>query len=680
MMEEQKDNLSEVVSRCKKALEKSVEADSHNRTAWLDNLTFARLSEQWPEQVKMEREAERRPCLTINKMPAFIRQVVNDCRQNRPSIKVHPVDSHADVATAEVINGIIRHIEQSSDADVAYDTAVDLSASCGYGYIRVDVDYAYDDTFDMDIKIEAVVNPLLVHRDHNSSRHDSADWNYCIVESWMPEEEFKRKYPDKAARSFDGLSSDWYNKDDGVMVCEYWERTEEAKNVLLLSDEQVLDEETYLANKEVFDAAGMAVVDQRQVRSFKVVQYIIGADELLETNPWAGRFIPLVPVYGEEVNKEGKRYFRALIEDAKDSQRMYNYWRTAMTETVALAPKAPFVGPEVAFEADKAKWASANTKNHAYLSYKGPIAPQRQPPPTPDAAAMQLAATASDDMKSVMGLYDASLGARSNETSGRAILARQREGDTSTFHIIDNLTRAIRHVGRIVLDLIPHVYTRPRVVRIIGADMQPQSVQVNRAMDDGKGGSRIYDLTKGKYDLTVTVGPSFNSKREEAATQMIEFVRAYPAAAPVLGDLLAKNLDWPEAQEIAKRLQALLPPPVQGQNPQLTQMQQAIQVLQGKLQQAEQDKSMEARKLDIDAYNAETNRLKAMGGAMTPEMVQGLIIQTMQQLMASPDVLPPSQPAPAPQMPPQASPPSGMPPPPPPPPQGGFLTPEGNVQ
>lgn len=674
MME--KDN--DVVSRCKKALEKSVESDSHNRDAWLENLTFARLSEQWPEQIKKERELERRPCLTINKLPAFIRQVVNDCRQNRPSIKVHPVDDRSDVDTAEVINGIIRHIEQSSDADVAYDTAVDLSASCGYGYIRVDVDYAYDDTFDMDIKIDAVVNPLLVHRDHNSSKHDSSDWSYCIIESWMGKEEFERKYPGKAERSFEGLSSDWYNTDDGVMVCEYWERKEEAKTVLMLSDQQVLDEDAYLANLEFFEASGLAIVDERTVRSFKVVQYIIGADEVLETNPWAGRYIPIVPVYGEEVNKEGKRYFRALIEDAKDPQRMYNYWRTAMTETVALAPKAPFIGPKGAFESDKGKWGSANTKNHAYIGYDGGIAPQRQPPPSPDAAAMQLAATASEDMKAVMGLYDASLGARSNETSGRAIMARQREGDTSTFHIIDNLTRAIRHVGRIVLDLIPHVYTRPRIVRIIGVDQQPKSVPVNQQVPDpqAKDGMRVYDLTKGKYDLTVTVGPSFNSKREEAATQMIEFVRAYPAAAPVLGDLLAKNLDWPEAQEIAKRLQALLPPPVQGQNPQLTQMQQAIQVLQGKLQQAEQDKSMEARKLDIDAYNAETNRLKAMGGAMTPEMVQGLIIQTMQQLMASPDVLPPSQPASAPQMPPQASPPSGMPP--PPPPQGGFLMPTPN--
>lgn len=672
MMEENKPG--DIVSAAKKHLEQSQEAHSHNRTAWLEDLRFGRLGQQWPEQVKAQRERDQRPCLTINKLPAFVRQVVNDSRQNRPAITTHPVDSGADVATSEVINGLIRNIEQASDADVAYDTAVDHAASCGFGYIRVDLDYAYDDTFDLDVKIERVINPLMVHPDHTSTAADSSDWNYCLVETWLPKDEFQRKYPDAKGADFAGMDGNWYNDDDGVMVAEYWVRSPVSRTIALLSDGQVVELEQYEDNADTFAALGLSIQDRRDVMSHKVHQYIIGGDEVLEDNDWPGRFIPVVPVYGEEVVEEGKIHYRSLVRDAVDSQRMYNYWRTAMTETVALAPRAPFVGPKGAFNSSPGKWATANSASHAYLEYEGQVPPQRQPPPMPDTAAMQLALSSSDDMKAVMGIYDASLGSRSNETSGRAIMARQREGDTSTFHIIDNLSRAIRHVGRIVLDLIPHVYSKPRVLRVIGKDMQPMTVQVNQPHAGPDGTERLFDLTKGRYDLTVNAGPSFTSKREEAASQMIEFVRAFPQAAPVLGDLLAKNLDWPEAQEIAKRLQALLPPPAQGQNPQLTQMQQAIQVLQNKLQQVEQDKSLEVRKLDIDAYNAETNRLKAMGGAMTPELVQQLVMQTMQQLMASPDVLPPAPPAPL--MPPQAPPSDGMPP--NQPPQGGFFMPEGS--
>jgi hypothetical protein len=236
---------------------------------------------------------------------------------------------------------------------------------------------------------------------------------------------------------------------------------------------------------------------------------------------------------------------------------MYNYWRTASTELVALAPKTPFIGRRGAFDTDAAKWASANTQSHAFIEYDGPEAPQRQPYAGVPAGALQEALNASDDMKAIMGMYDASLGARSNETSGKAIMARQREGDVSTFHYIDNLSRAIRHAGRMRIDLIPKVYSAPRMVRILGPSGEAEMAAINQPLAGSL--EKVFDLGVGRYDLTVSAGPSYTSRREEAASQMIELIRAYPPAAPLIGDLLAKNLDWPGADEVAKRLASLVP-------------------------------------------------------------------------------------------------------------------------
>lgn len=352
---------------------------------------------------------------------------------------------------------------------------------------------------------------------------------------------------------------------------------------------------------------------------------------VLETVDWAGKYIPIVPVYGEEMHVDGRRRLRSLVRDAKDPQRMFNYWRTTSTELVALAPKAPFIGRKGAFETDATKWATANVQTHAFIEYDGPEPPMRQPFSGVPAGALQEALNASDDMKSIMGLHDASLGARSNETSGRAIMARQREGDVSTFHYVDNLSRAIRHAGRILIDLIPRVYSTPRVLRVLGASGEARLAPVNQKFEaqaaDAEGQvrkvERIYDLGAGKYDLTVRSGPSFTSRREEAASQMIELIRAYPPAAPMIGDLLAKNLDWPGADEIAQRLAAMLPGQLKGVAPeveqakaQIAKLAQALQAAGAKIAVLEQDRSHEARKLEIDAFEAETNRMRfgARGG------------------------------------------------------------------
>lgn len=690
----------DLLKDAKKAFQRASEAESKNRQNWLDDVRFARLGEQWPEAVRKQRESEGRPCLTLNRLPAFIRQVTNDARQNSPSIKFHPVGDGADQATAKVLDGLTRNIEYTSNADVAYDTALENAVTGGFGYFRISTDYAADDAFDQDIRIERIPNPLSVYGDPLSFGADSADWNSAFITEMWDAEAFRKAWPGASESDFDADSRDhpnWYSGDQ-VRVAEYWTREEVPAKLLRLSNGMVMFEAEYLKIKDLLEVQQISVTGDRPTKTQRVTQRIITGADVLETNKWAGKYIPIVPVYGDEVIVDGERHLLSLVRFAKDPQQMLNFWRTASTELVALAPKTPFIGPVGAFNTDAAKWATANSVSHAYIEYDavaGAAAPQRQQFAGPPAGALQEAINASDDMKSIMGIFDASLGARSNETSGRAILARQREGDVSTFNYIDNLSRAIRHAGRIIADLIPKVYDTPRIIRVIHEDGTNKNVQINQEhqpdpdekqdqQEEMQGIMRMFDLTAGKYDVTCEAGPSYTTKREESASQMVEFMRAVPQAGALMGDLVAQNLDWPGADDIAERLKSMLPPPAQGQNPQLMQAQQQIQQMQQQmgqmgqqLQEAQRDKALEVRKLDIDAYNAETNRIKAAGAGMSPEQVQMLVMQTLQQALQSPDILP----GPPPEAPPMVQQP-GPPQQPeqqqqPEPPPGGFLTPEG---
>lgn len=654
----------DIVSDALDAWEDCVDKHEHNYDAAAEDLRFARLAEQWHPDDEKARRKDNRPCLVINRMPAFIRQVVNDARQNTPGITVHPVDSDADVKTAEIFSGLIRDIEAQSDADMAYDTALDFAVSGGFGFFRVNTEYVNDGTvsqgasaFEQDIRIKRIANPLNVYGDPYSEEPDSSDWNVAFVLDKFSKKAFERRYPDATPTGWEnrysGCNNEWYDGDD-VTVAEYWTREKANTKIYALSDGVVIDEADLKERQQELYAKGIEVIGQpRVITKHKVTQRIVTAAEVLSTTDWRGQYIPIVPVYGDDIVVDGRRHFRSLIRDAKDPQRMFNYWRTASTELVALAPKAPFIGKKGAFKSDS-RWETANSVSHPYLEFDGDIPPQRQPFSGSPVGVIQEALNASDDMKSIIGLFDASLGARSNETSGRAIMMRQREGDVSTFHFIDNLSRAVRHGGRILIDLIPHVYSTARVIRILGQDKKPEKIQINQPFDDN-GTERIYDLTIGRYDLTVDAGPSYTTQREEAANQMMELIRVYPAAAPIIGDLLAKNLDWAGAEKIAERLEIMLPPEIKatmhkgsgqadpnappGQQPgapaqpqippeiaaAVQQAQQIIDELKNQLGQAQQtittlegDRSIETEKNRIADYRARTERMRALNDASTP--------------------------------------------------------------
>lgn len=573
----------------------SEEAYSANREAALEDIRFARLGEQWPENIAQDRAREGRPMLTINRIPTFGRQVVNDARQNKPTIKVLPSGGGAHRLTAWALQGLIQQIENQSSSKVAYDTGIEFAVYGGFGYWRVDLDYAYDDAFDLDVLVKPVYNPFSIYGDPHPEGMDSRDWNFGFVTDDMPKEQFEKEYPDAEAAGFEGSGTTkqagWI-RDKTVRVAEWWSREQVKRPIVKLSDGSILTAEIYMREKALFDAKGATVTGTREALSHKITHRVITALDVLSEKEWAGCYIPIIPVYGDIVNIEGEVTYKSLFRDAKDPQRMVNFWRTAATELVALAPRVPYIGARGSFTTDAEKWSSANRTSHPHLEYDpvpGQPPPQRQSLDSGVAAgALQEAMNASDDIKSVLGLFDASLGARSNETSGRAIMARQREGDVSTFHFIDNRDRAVEHTGRILVDLIPKVYTSGRMVTILSEDLKERQLVLGAPQPEFDG--HIFDLTVGKYSVVAKAGPSYTTKREEAAYQMIEFAKV-TGTGQMYADVIAKNLDWPGAEEIEARLKRALPPNILGNGPsqQEQQMQQAIAQLQMELQKAMQE-------------------------------------------------------------------------------------------
>ena len=593
-----------IIQEALERFEESQDGSDFNRNEYEEDIKFGRLGIQWPEKVKKQREEEGRPCLTVNKIPSFIRQVVNDSRQNKPGIVVNPIDNGADIATAEVINGIIRSVQRNSNADVAFDTAIDHAVSGGFGFFRIGIDYAHDSTFDLEAKIERISNPLQVHWDVNSTAFDASDWEYCFVSDFFSREHFEKRWPDAEPVSFEAdersqTNQNWL-QDDKVQVSDYYlkESVEyelwqiEGWNHVRPSGELVntqafrkdkiagmaqqffqagsIDlgktEEDELISM-FFEARGLKATQTRKVMGTKVMKRVISGVEVLEEDEWPGSLIPVCPVWGEEVVSEGRRWFRSMIRDAKDPQAMFNFWRSASTELVALAPKAPFIGQEGFIpKGRKSKWESANTRSYAYLEYsKGASPPQRQAFAGVPAGALQEALNNSDDMKAIIGIYDSSLGARSNETSGRAILARQKEADVSNFHFLDNLSRAIRYAGQVLVDVIPAIYSARDAVRILGEDDKEKVARLtmdpNQAIavgDDQEDEDRLYEIGTGKYDVTVKAGPSYASQREETREALIEIMRQVPGAGMYIGDIVMKYMDFEGSEEVEKRLKMAL--------------------------------------------------------------------------------------------------------------------------
>ena len=576
------------------------DADSTNRAEALMDVKFA-AGDQWPVEIQNSRNLESRPCLTINKIDAYIRQVTNQQRMQRPRIKVHPVNNLADYKIAQVIEGITRHIEVNSNADTAYDTAFDYAVRMGWGYWRVNTRYVSENSFDQEIYIDTIDNPFTVYFDPNSILPDGSDAERCLITTVMDKKIFRENYPgaDDGAnfqqRSTGDDTASWITKED-IRVAEYfWIERERAK-LYLLSDgtSGFADSDNFFARVE---ASGLTVIDERD--SFrKAVKWMkCTAMEVLEEKTWAGKYIPVVPCYGAQVIIDDKRKKYGLVRFAKDPQRMYNFWRTSMTESVALAPKAKWLLAEGQDEGHENEWAMANIKSTPVLRYKqkdieGQPAPaptrlQPEPPPT---GIMEAAGAISADLQMVLGVLDPNQ-LPSGNISGKALAGQQNQVDLSNFHFYDNMTRSIRQTGKIILDLIPKIYDTQRVMRIIGSDGQPDMTTINEQSEIGE---VLNDVTVGEYDVVMDTGPGFQTKRQQAVESMMPLLTGNAELFNIAGDLVFRNMDFPGADVIADRLAAMnplanideksdVPPEIQMR---LAQSQQMIEQLQQQLQAA----------------------------------------------------------------------------------------------
>ena len=674
-----------VLSVMRSRMTMAISALSGTRDSELDDLRFYAGSPdnqwQWPNDVLQTRGSSQgpvvsaRPCLTINKLPQHVKQITNEQRMNRPTIKVLPVDDKSDIEMADVFNGVIRHIEYTSDADVAYDTACENQVTCGEGYLRILTEYCDDTSFDQEIKIGRIRNSFSVYMDPMIQDPAGADARWCFITEDMTKDEYERAYPKASpistltARGIGDSSINQWISETTVRVAEYFYiECEKATLNLYPGNQTAL---TGTPEDSLLRAMFGKPLRSRQSDRERVKWCKTNGYEILEESEWAGSFIPVVRVVGNEFEVDGQLYVSGLVRNAKDAQRMYNYWCSQEAEMLALAPKAPFIGYGGQFEGYEQQWKTANTQNWPYLEVNPDVTdgqgavlplPQRAQPPMASSGLLQAKAGASEDIKSTTGQYNASLGMTSNERSGKAILARQRESDVGTYHYADNLARAVRHIGRQLVDLIPKIYDTARVARILGEDGEPSTVKMNPDQEEpvkkimGPGGvvvDKIYNPRVGKYDVRVITGPGYATKRQEALESMAQLLQGNPQLWQVAGDLFVKNMDWPGAQDLAKRLQKMLDPKVMADedNPALVAANQQMDAMNAEMQQMFKmlqnvQQSMEAKEMhikqfeaEIKAYQAETQRISAVQAGMTPEQIQDIVMGTIAAAVDAGDLI-----------------------------------------
>jgi hypothetical protein len=662
-------------ARAKKRYESALDVwgDQHKRMR--EDIEFSNPSDprQWSEEARELRRG--RVMLTLDRTNQYIVQVVNDARKNKPGINTMPADSKGDVAVAQALDGLIRHIEYRSRATIAYDTAIDHSARCGLGWLRIVPQVVRADTNEQEICIKRVHDPLNVML-LGGSEPDGSDATDAFVVTRMTKAEFEREFP-KADTSSWVTDGRWFFEDE-VTICEWFYFEDKERNQIRIENDE--GESFTLSEDDYWDLVRKVGYQPKVVETFMATDRVVhwcklNGSEVLEATTFPSKWLPIVPVLGFESWVDGKRQLCGVTRRLMESQRAYNYERSALVEAIALQPKAPILVPVAGVEGHDKAWGQLNKGSPTYLPFNHVDAegnaiphPQRLTPPQFPAAFAQAGQQALADMESAIGMYRANLGAPSNETSGRAIRERKEEGDTATFHFIDNLSRSIEQLGRIVVDMIPRIYDTKRQVRILGTDGAQDAVTIDPQMGEAvqRQGKKVVAINPGvgEYDVRVVAGANYTTQRQDAAEGITQILQAAPQFTPVLGPALVKLRDWPDAEKYARMMVAMAPPEVQqaiseaegdSESPealkqQLTQMQQQMQQMQMQGQQLndamgqatqqlqtlqmenqalkadkeieakklELDAQLRARELDIDATRAETERFQAEAAALRP--------------------------------------------------------------
>lgn len=616
-----------------------VENDRLNREEAADDLAFLSGGlNQWDAQTRLDRESDGRLMLTENRLPLFVSQVVGDIRQQKPAIRVRGVDDSADKEVAEIFTGLVRDIEARSSTRQPLIRAAETAVQCGIGHFRILTDYTDADSFDQDIHMQPIHDPLAVVWDPDARMVTREDAQWCFVTSRMTRDAFKEAYPDALSEGWDGdepLSetlSDWYG-DDGIMIAEYWVKEPTTRRLGVTEAGEV---------HELEKGADEAIYTQiRERQSYVVRVYKMTATEFLEEpRDWPTPHIPVIPVIGEELQVGNNVQRRGIIRNAKDPQRRLNYWLTTQTEWLALQPKAPFIATAEQIKGYEVKWRTANETLESVLPYnadpQSPGPPQRAQPPVGSTGFYQEILMANDALKATTGIFDASMGNQSNETSGRAIRERKMQSSTANYAYMDNLAKSVEYSGRILISLIPLVYDNERTVRILGEDGAERYPTINQVVIED--GERVQknNLAVGRYDVSVSTGPAYATRRSEAAESMMQFIQTAPQQAALVMDIIAENMDWPKSDEFAARLRKTLPPGIvepddddeEAQQAQQAAMQQAQK--QAQLAEAQQQlelAELQAKVADLQAKAAKTTAEIEEVVAQTAETVADTMLK-----------------------------------------------------
>ena len=658
--------VADKLRRAAKQFKKIADDESKLRANQLDDLQF-RASQQWDAASITDRDTDGRPRLTINRLGQFIRQVTNAQRAANLAIEVLPVDDKADPKTAEVLQGLIRNIENMSDAAVAYSTAGDHQATIGRGYWRIVAEYTDNQSFTQDLRIKRVRNPFMVFMDTAVQELDYMDATVAFIVEDLDKDAYKTKYPDSTLASLSDYTSigadmkDWVSPGK-IRIAEWWWVETHYETIVLVDfdgHQEVVTLEAFTTMppslKGLVVEKTRRLVQRKQVKSaiINAVEFLEGNDDKTDGADWPGQWIPIIPVIGDEIDINGEVDYRGMVRDAKDPQRLYNYQNSALAEVLSLAPLSQWVGYSGQFEGHEKKWLQANRRRFPYLEVNAfdvagkPVGlPQRISAEPPIVAIVQAIRQADNDLKATTGLFDPSLGQRGPQQSGKAITALKEQGELANSNFLDNLGRAIRATGKMLVDLIPHYYDATRIVRVLGADDTARTVMVhagdpNAPKEDelAEGIQGIYDLAVGKYDVTFSVGPSYATKRQEASRSLNEFIQVYPAAFPVLGDLIVKNMDWAGSKAAAARLHKMVPPQfldeAEGGKPPIPpEMAQQMEQMQEQLAQISQELDDAKRTIEAKQIEQQGETLIAHQAIASKERIAELQAETQRMIAA----------------------------------------------
>lgn len=657
-----------IVAEAKKRFERCQTWESDARKNFVEDIKFANGDPengwQWDNDIRSGRVTRQKPCLTINKVRTHNLMIINDAKQNKPGVNIRPVGDRATYEAAQVFEGIVRHIEYQSNAEQAYDCATVSQVQGGIGYWRVVTDYVSDDSFDQEIYIRRVKNPDSIYLDPDITEADGSDARFGFVFEDMPRDEFEAQYPEfldvNGSVALGNEGDDWIGEDH-VRVAEYYERTQKKDKLVTflnpLDGQQVVMRMSEM-NGTPFKKLYQQVKEQpttqaRAILTDEIMWYKIAGDKIVERRPWLGKYVPIVRIIGEEVVVQGKLDRKGHTRAMKDAQKMYNYWTSEATAQVALQTKTPYVAPAEAIEGLETYWEKQNLDDAAVLPYNQYTeagnelaAPRREQPPVMAEAYIRGMQICQDQMMMASGQYQSQFGQNENATSGKAINERQRQGDTATYHFIDNLAIGIRYTGKILIDLIPKIYDTQRVIRIMAKSGDESQIKVDPSaphsyQEVGESPDEvaaIFNPNVGRYEVESDIGPGYATRRQESFNAMTQIAAQNPEFMNLAGDLLWKSADFPLADELADRWSRVIPPAVMGKgpSPQEQQLQQQLQQAHDAIVQLQQKLTDKDKDINVRSFEAETKRITAIGNAgpiITAEQIQPLIRQALLDML-----------------------------------------------